>query len=237
MARLSRIHRGVGIIASKLCSRTNTTLLSKALFRLSIIFERPLKSLDLIRSINAMPPLLPGDRPARLPAREIEVQDGLWKALAAEIGSEGGDTDCDIMFINNSSDSYRDQKHGNLLVQRAPHQVRPPSDTGVHYWLNEADREFEVSLDSPPQLPDYEWNSVQLKTGHNMCQACLDVFNYYCQFIEARSVVRGPPEPLMLRRTDFGSTKSGLKMIARNSCYQIPSCIISIFSLCLLGQL
>ena len=184
-----------------------------------------------------MPAHLPEDRPGRMLAREVEMFDEMEKVVAASLDRGSDLNNYDVMFYNNASASYRDPGEGSLFVQRAPHQVRPPAATGVHYRLNKADRMHEVSLHIPPQLPDYEWNSVQLKTAHKVCQACHDVLNYYCRYIEARSVVRGPLEAPIFRKTDFESTKSGQKTIARNGCYQISSCIISISTLCLLGQL
>lgn len=184
-----------------------------------------------------MPHPLPGDLPARMPARELEKADEIWKSMMATLASEENLIDYDIMLCDNREDSYRDPGEGSLFIQRVPHQVRPPADTGVHYRLNEVNQEFELSLNNPPQLPDYEWNSVRVRTAHNVCQACLDVFNYYCRYIEARLVVRGLLEAPIFRKTDFESTKTGQKTIARNLCYRIPLCTILISTLCLLGQL
>lgn len=185
-----------------------------------------------------MPPLLPGDRPSRMPAREIEIVDEMWNSMMADFASAGADImDKDIMLIDNRNDSYRRPKDGILFVPRAPHQIRPPADTGVHYRLDEADQEFTLSLNDPPQLSDYQWNSVQLETEHNVCQACLDILNYYCRYAEARLTVSGPLEATISRKTNFGSTKNARITIGLNICYQIPLFIISISSLCLLLQL
>lgn len=157
-----------------------------------------------------MPAHLPGNRPGRLSAREVEVGDQMWKT-SLDLSDLN---DYDVMLYSNQSKSYRDPREGNLFIQRAPHQVRSSADTGVHYRFNEVDRVHELSLKDPPRLPDYEWNSVQLKIAHKVCQACHDVLNYYCRYIEARSVVRGPLEAPIFRKTDFESTKSGQKTIA-----------------------
>jgi hypothetical protein len=135
------------------------------------------------------PSRLPGYRPVGLPAREIQLEDERWRDVTELLEAEGVSGDCDLMLIDERSGSYRELEKENLLVQRLPHEVRPPSHTGVQHRFNEATRVAELSLNDAPRLPEYEWTSMQLETEHNLCQACLDVFNYFCKYLEAKTAV------------------------------------------------
>ena len=144
--------------------------------------------------------------------------------------------DYDTFFSSNTSESYRDEQEDLLFVRRAPHQVRPPADTGVDYGRNEADQKYHLSLNNPPKRPEYNWNSVQLENARHICQACRDVFNYYCRYVETRLEVSRSFEILVSRDTKLESMERSQRRIARDLNSQIPSCIISISFLCLHGQ-
>ena len=96
----------------------------------------------------------------------------------------------DIFLYDNRSVSYRDPREGFLFIARAPRIIRPAADTGVRYSFNETNQELEVGLDTVPNRPEYERNSIRLKTGHKLCQACLDAFNYYCSYQDSLAAVR-----------------------------------------------
>ena len=131
-----------------------------------------------------MRPLLPGLRPPRMSRQEITLSAEMDEAIA-EIMEEKGEL-LDIVTRDNRSESYRMPKEGSLQVRRAPHEVRPPAHTGVQYSIND-DGVCTLSLNHAPNLPEYELNSFKLETDHHpLCQACCDVFNYYCRYKEAR---------------------------------------------------
>ena len=142
---------------------------------------------------------LPGNLPELMPSRELERSDAMLRAL------EAVSDDCEIFLIDNMSESYRQEKEGNLFVRRDPHQVRPPADTGVEYGRSEADQTYHLSLNDPPERAEYDWNSVRLNDTYYVCQACRDVFNYYCRYREARVKVGDSVETLTLRETESKS--------------------------------
>ncbi|KAK0104778.1 hypothetical protein ONS95_005048 [Cadophora gregata] len=129
--------------------------------------------------------LLPGRRPPRMSRREITLAVKMEREGAEMMERRGIPLDYDIMTYDNRSESYRLPREGNLQVRRAPYEVRPPAHTGVQYSIN-AEGVFTLSLNNATQLPEYDWNSFKLDTDHHMCQACCDVFNYYCRYKEAR---------------------------------------------------
>jgi hypothetical protein len=94
-------------------------------------------------------------------------------------------SDCDIMLSVNTTESYRRAKNARLYVPRAPHQVRPFSHTGAQYWLDGPDG-IEVSLNDPVEKQEYQRDSVRFRSGHQLCLACRDMFNYYCKYRETR---------------------------------------------------
>jgi len=161
---------------------------------------------------------LPGIRPRRMPALEQEIVDEIHeeaqRSMNERLGPEG--KDCDMMVQSHASANYRDPADRSLIVRRAPHQVRPSADTGVYYSLVEEGRlhRMDIGLKEVPQLAQYEWKSVEIETAHNVCQACHDVFNYYCQYKEAEIVVIYTLQAFKLLKADFRSTKIGLKEIA-----------------------
>ena len=144
--------------------------------------------------------------------------------------------DSDVFFVDNRSESYRNEREGNLFVRRDPHQVRPPADTGVEYGRSEADQTYHLSLNDPPQRAEYGWNSARLNDTCYVCQACRDVFNYYCRYVEARVKVGDSVETLSLRETELKSIWRGQRTIVRDLNSQIPSCTTSILFHCLRGQ-
>lgn len=128
-----------------------------------------------------MPPLLPGQRPPRMSLTEITMAEKMDQAVAEMMAANPKAAEYDIMTHDNRGESYRDTKQGSLLVKRTPHQVRPFADTGVDYSLTE-DGILELSLNNVEEKAEYEWNSFHLSTKHELCQACCDVFNYYCRY-------------------------------------------------------
>ncbi len=180
-----------------------------------------------------MPRPLPGELPELMPSRELEFGDGMM----SEIEATAAYNDYDIVFRDNRGESYRDEEEGLLFVRRAPHEVRTPIDTGVSYARSGADEKYDVSLNNSPKRPEYNWNSVRLDDTRPVCQACRDVFNYYCRYFEARLKVRCSFETFISHETNLESIKRSQRKIARNSNSQTPSCIISTFFLCLRGQI
>ena len=132
---------------------------------------------------------IPGTLPEGLGGSEWEVVAALRKKVRDEYERRGWSPDSDAMLIANGSWSYRDPKEGLLQVYRAPHQVRPPSDTGVHCRLHPTEEKTELSLNDPPNQAQYRWDSFQLQTRHTLCQACLDAFHYYCEYVQMNSTV------------------------------------------------
>ena len=134
-----------------------------------------------------MSPPLPGELPELMPSRELEMakqmMDGAESVMLASDAP-------DIFFYDNSCKNYRGEDEGLLLVQRDPHQVRPPADTGVEIRRNEThEKHFSLGLKDSPKRSEYNWDSSQLQNWGKICQACRDVFNYYCRYLEARSRV------------------------------------------------
>jgi hypothetical protein len=153
-----------------------------------------------------MPPrysrLLPGERP-RLPAQEVELVAELDKILVEQKNTQST-MYLGTMYIPNLDESHRDLEHeGSFFVHHDPHLIRPPADTGVLCKFDGADKQIKVSLKYPPQIPEYEWNSIQLRTAHKICPACLDVFNYYGRYIEAQTNVRGLVKAPIWLKADF----------------------------------
>lgn len=93
-----------------------------------------------------------------------------------------GAEDYDIVMYDNSTITARQPDEGSLLVRRAPCLIRPPSDTGVAYNVETR----TVRLDDPPNAGLYSWDAFRMETPHEVCQACKDAFNYYCQYRETR---------------------------------------------------
>ena len=142
---------------------------------------------------------LPGYTPELMPSRELEISNAMLRAL------ETVSIDFDVYLRDNRSESYGDEGEGVLFVGRDPHQVRPPADTGVEYGRSEADQTYHLSLNDPPGRAEYGWNSARLNDTYYVCQACRDVFNYYCRYVEARVKVGDSVETLSLRETEFKS--------------------------------
>ncbi|KAL2073917.1 hypothetical protein VTL71DRAFT_11243 [Oculimacula yallundae] len=140
-----------------------------------------------------MPPLLPGQRPPRMGSQEISMAEKMDRQMAEMIEQDPEVAECDIICHDTRGESYRDPNEGSLIVRRAPHEVRPPADTGVVYSLD-SEGGLSLSLRSTPRAPEYKWNSFELRTEHPLCQACRDVFNYYCQYQEAQIEHRKIPE-------------------------------------------
>ncbi len=138
-------------------------------------------------------------------SQELELGNEMMNQVEATAAYD----DYDIVFHDNRGESYRDeQNEGLLFVHRAPHEVRPPIDTGVSYTRSEADQKYSVSLNNSPKRPEYNWNSVRLDDKRPVCQACRDVFNYYCRYFEARLKVRCSFEAFISHGADLESIKS-----------------------------
>lgn len=127
-----------------------------------------------------MPILLPGERPPRIGARAEEIMTELNELAKAIVLKTGHD---DIAFITNTS---ADGDTSSFFVQREPHQVRAAAHTGVSYEALRPDEPYVLTLSEATRLPEYERNSLHVNTGHHLCEACLDVFNYYCEYVNAR---------------------------------------------------
>ena len=143
---------------------------------------------------------LPGYLPELMPFRELEISNAMMRQLEAAVSN-----DSDVFFHDNTSKSYRNEPEVVLLVRRDPHQVRPPADTGVEYGRSEADQTYHLSLNDPPERAEYGWNSARLNDTYYVCQACRDVFNYYCRYVEASVKVGDSVETLSLRETELKS--------------------------------
>jgi len=139
-----------------------------------------------------MPPLLPGERPKHLSGQEIELVAARDRHMA-EMMLQQNLRDYDIIEHDNRSDSYRDNDEGSLLVRREPQVIRPPEDTGVTYGFDEIKQALQIGLNNSTRKPEYEWKSLKLRTQHKLCQACVDVLNYYCKYLERRLEVRHAP--------------------------------------------
>lgn len=135
-----------------------------------------------------------------MPVRELEKSNAMMRAT-----DEAMSDDCDIFSYDKRSESYRNESEGSLLVRRDPHQVRPPADTGVEYGRNEADQTYHLSLNDRSERAEYGWNSVLPNDTCHICQACRDVFNYYCKYVEAREKVGESVGTLSLRETELKS--------------------------------
>ena len=146
-----------------------------------------------------MPRPLPGDLPDLMPSRELETSNAMMRQI------EAVSDDYDVFFHDNRSESYRDEQEGVLFVRRLPHQVRPPAATGVKYRRSEADQTYHLSLNNPSERAEYSWNSVRLNDSCHVCQACRDVFNYYCRYVEASVKVGDSVKTLSLRETELKS--------------------------------
>lgn len=147
---------------------------------------------DLVIDLRKMPVFLPGELPPGVSGIELKTNSQI-RSVRDRLISEQELFNYDIMLRDTRSESYRDAGgEGSLFVKRAPQEIRSPADTGVSYHLNETNRTCEVSLNDAPQRPEYEWNSVQLETRHDLCEACIDVLNYYCWYRGARSTVSTP---------------------------------------------
>ena len=108
------------------------------------------------------------------PGRELESMGEMWNSMTTIAEREN----YDVLLHDNRSQSYRNQEDGTLFVGRQPHEVRPPSEIGVRYQITNSSHR-----------PEYEIQALRLHTYHNLCQACVDCLNYYCQYIGARSKV------------------------------------------------
>jgi hypothetical protein len=171
-----------------------------------------------------MPIRLPGNRPGITPG-EISAREHQLADLTQEEIDKLNANLPDVMMYNNTSASYRAPKIGYLFVQKPPHEIRALAHTGVDYRYDEEEKEYTLELNDPVELPEYERTSLKLKTGHNLCFACLDVFNYYCKYIDAYLAVTHPfppPSP----HTNTPSTKLYQQKTAQNSRLQIQSFII-----------
>ena len=181
-----------------------------------------------------MPRPLPGELPELMSSRELEMANEMINQVEATAAYD----ECDIVHHDNRGESYRDeQEEGLLFVCRAPHEVRPPIDTGVSYARSEADQKYHVSLNNSPKRPEYNWNSVRLDDTRPVCQACRDVFNYYGRYFEARLKVCRSSKTFVSHETNLKSFKRSQRKIVPDLNSPTPSCIISIFFLCLPGRI
>lgn len=96
--------------------------------------------------------------------------------------------DWDVMTYANGSESHRNWEDGTLFVRRQPHEVRPPSETGVRYQFT-SDGNVHLHLERLPQRAEHEGQAIQLHTYHKLCQACIDCLNYYCKYMKTASEV------------------------------------------------
>ena len=140
---------------------------------------------------------LPGETPYLMSSREFDMGEEMRR----EIEMTDRFDDYDVLSLANTSDNYRDERKETLFVRRAPHLVRAPTDTGVEYEIKEANQECKLTLNNPTHRSEYDWTSVQLNTGRLICQACHDVFNYYCKYIEAKLKVSDLPGIFIFRQT------------------------------------
>ncbi len=186
---------------------------------------------DLTKSTDTMLRPLPGEPPEWIPTRELEILKE-WQSQVAAYD------ECDRLIYVTTGEFYRDeQEEGRLVVQRAPYEVRPQIDTGVSYIRSEADHKYDMSLNNSPRQPEYNWNSVRLDDTRHICQACGDVFNYYCRYFEARLKVCRSFETLISHEANLESIKRSQRKIARDSNSLTPSCTISTFFLWLPGRI
>ncbi len=132
--------------------------------------------------------LLPGEMPASISKRELESAQAMADEMKRHLDSGPVPLDYDILEHDNRGVSYREPSEPSLRVQREPQEIRPSAHTGVLYNFDQEDV-LQLSLENPTVLPEYEIDSVKLSTGHHLCQACLDVLNYYCKYKEIRSAV------------------------------------------------
>ena len=123
--------------------------------------------------------MLPGTGPSRRSGQSAAMH----KAMSDSV-DQYRDWMSDNMIVDNSTASARDPNEASLMVGRAPHVVRPPHETGVQYRISEG--RLDVALEN---CPSYPTDSIDVQTPHRLCQACLDVLHYYCQYQEARSTM------------------------------------------------
>lgn len=125
---------------------------------------------------------LPGE-PTGFPGRQMEFAEQMQGAL------DGRDhLDWDVMIHATDSESHRNREDGTLFVRRQPHEVRPPSETGVRCQFT-SDGNVNLHLEHPPQRAEHEVQAIQLHTYHKLCQACIDCLNYYCKYMKTASEV------------------------------------------------
>jgi len=129
--------------------------------------------------------LLPGQRCSWMGKRADEFGRLMFEELEGLVDDK---SDYDTMLTTNATDSYREGKNAQLYVPRAPHQVRPFSHTGVEYRPDGPDG-IEVRLNNPVEKQEYQRDSVRFRSGHHLCLACRDMFNYYCKYRETRILV------------------------------------------------
>ena len=133
---------------------------------------------------------LPGGMPAHLSAHQRELAERIHFALL-----EKAPRNKDMWLYNNASDSYRDPEETAKLVfvPDEPHEARVPDDTDASYKVNQWTQHVEYSLNDAKEQSAYERRSLRLRSGHHLCSACLDVFDYYCAFREAQILVSEVP--------------------------------------------
>lgn len=93
----------------------------------------------------------------------------------------------DIWIHDTSIESYRETEESTslLYVQRSPHQVRSPEDTGIGFETDEVNEIVKYyAMENVPKKAVYEQRSLYLETQNKLCQACLDVLNYFCKYIQ-----------------------------------------------------
>jgi hypothetical protein len=134
--------------------------------------------------------LLPGDPLEGVYARrQRESLEQLHREAVSHMVDQSADREWEIYAIDGRSVSYRDPEDGCLIVLRAPYNARLPQDTGVLVTLDERDGTYQLGLYDAPAKPEYERDAVIFESDHRLCQACKDVFNYYCRYIAARQSV------------------------------------------------
>lgn len=127
---------------------------------------------------------MPGGLPKGMSGKQVKLNESLWQSVLADSTTSGA-----VILHVNTSERYRDPDEGLLVITHAPHQVRAPSDSGVRYRIDPSTGKAAIALEGQFQLRQTDAESFQVNSEHVLCQACCDVFGYYCRYMELKSKV------------------------------------------------
>ncbi|KAL2204866.1 HET-domain-containing protein [Sarocladium strictum] len=134
--------------------------------------------------------LLPGEYSRRQGDQKRKLHDDVLEASFARM-STGELVGHTLLLTDNSFTGSRQWNESLLFVPCSPLTIRTPR----HFWV-----EVEDDLQDGPCIyihrskqdegGEAEHNAIQLRSSHELCTACKDVFNYYAKFAAANRAFR-----------------------------------------------